>query len=124
MYKHLNSAQRYEKNFEYANSGGGLCLKKVCRERRVGGRPDGRAVEGAMGFEWMERAVEGRKEEQDGKAVSKYNLDAMDEGRSPMEGQKEEQDGKAVSKSYLDAMNEGRIITINAGLVGLAFMFI
>lgn len=32
----------------------------------------------------MERAVEGRKEEQDGKAVSKSNLDAMDEGRSPI----------------------------------------
>ena len=55
-----------------------------------------------------ERAVEGRKEEQDGKAVSKYNLDAMDEGRSPMEGRKKIQDGKAVSKSYLDAMDEGR----------------
>lgn len=73
-----------------------------------GGRPDGRVVKGAMGFEWMERAVEGRKEIQDGKAVSKYNLDVMDEGRSPMEGRKEEQDGKAVSKYNLDAMDEGR----------------
>jgi len=35
-----------------------------------------------MGFGGMERAVEGRKEEQDGKAVSKYNLDVMDEGRA------------------------------------------
>ena len=89
-----------------------------------GGRTDGRGARWAMGFGGMERAVEGRKEEQDGKDVSKSNLDVMDEGRSPMEGWKEEQDGKAVSKSNLDAMDEGRIITINAGLVGLAFMFI
>ena len=72
-------------------------LKRFAASGGLGGRPDGRGVHGAMGFEWMERAVEGRKEEQDAKAVSKYNLDVMD---------------------------EGRIITINAGLVGLAFMFI
>ena len=47
-----------------------------------GGRPEGKRRSLSDGLRMCERAVEGRKKIQDGKAVSKSNLDAMNKERA------------------------------------------